>query len=133
MNNVTASDAHRTQGSAVPTILRRVAEGDRAAVRECIGAYSDFVWALAVKFTASREKAEAATEEIFTDIWRHCADGGDTSLGDKKLIATIALKRLIKHVSVANRENPNKLAGAMATARRHFPIGVVKDTFKRIT
>ncbi len=59
-----------TQKTETSTILQRIAERDKTAVEDCIDAYGDFIWALARKFTASTEEAEAATEEIFIDIWR---------------------------------------------------------------
>ena len=78
------------------TILQRVAERDKTAVKDCIDTYGDFIWTLARKLTASREEAEAATEEIFIDIWRCCERARNTQSTEKKLIAMIALRRLIK-------------------------------------
>ena len=95
------------------TILRRVGEKDKTAVKDCVDAYGDFIWALARKLTASREEAEAATEEIFIDIWRYCERSRNTQSIEKKLIATIALRRLIKpsqqakQMSMASIEAPN--------------------------
>ena len=78
------------------TILQRVAERDKTAVKDCIDTYGDFIWTLARKLTASSEEAEAATEEIFIDIWRCCERSRNTQSTEKKLIAMIALRRLIK-------------------------------------
>ena len=101
------------------TILRRVAEKDKTAVKDCVDAYGDFIWALARKLTASREEAEAATEEIFIDIWRYCERSRNTQSIEKKLIATIALRRLIKpsqqakQMSMANIDAPNEQGAGM--------------------
>ncbi len=76
------------------TILQRIAESDKTAVKDCINTYGNFIWTLARKLTASREEAETATEEIFIDIWQYC--GRDTQYVEEKLIAMIALRRLIK-------------------------------------
>ena len=95
------------------TILRRFAEKDKTAVKDCVDAYGDFIWALARKLTVSREEAEAATEQIFIDIWRYCERSRNTQSIEKKLIATIALRRLIKpsqqakQMSMASIEAPN--------------------------
>ena len=78
------------------TILQRIAERDKTAVKDCIDAYGNFIWALARKLTASREAAEAATEEIFIDIWQYRECERDVQIIEKKLIAMIALRRLIK-------------------------------------
>ncbi len=53
------------------TILQRIENKDRTAVRDCVDTYGNFIWALARKFTHSTEEAEAATLEIFQDIWRY--------------------------------------------------------------
>ena len=78
------------------TILERIAERDKTAVKDCIDTYGDFIWALARKFTSSRDEAETATEEIFIDIWQYCGCGRDTQYVEERLIAMIALRRLIK-------------------------------------
>ena len=80
------------------TILQRIVEKDKTAVKDCIDTYGDFIWALARKFTASTEEAEAATQEIFIDIWRYSERTDKTQSVEEKLIAMIALRRLIKHL-----------------------------------
>ncbi len=80
------------------TILQRVAERDKTAVKDCIDTYGNFIWALARKFTASPEEAEAATQEIFIDIWRYSERTDKTQSVEEKLIAIIALRRLIKQL-----------------------------------
>jgi len=84
------------QKTETSTILRRIAEKDKTAVKDCLDTYGNLIWALARKFTASTEEAEAATEEIFIDIWRYCERARNTQSIEKKLIAMIALRRLIK-------------------------------------
>ncbi len=76
------------------TILQRIAARDKNAVEDCIDAYGNFIWALARKFTRSREEAARATEEIFKDIWQYCKR--DNEIVEQNLIARIALRRLIK-------------------------------------
>ena len=91
-----ASATRRIQETETSTILRRIAEKDKTAVKDCIDAYGNFIWALARNLTASREEAEAATEEIFIDIWRYCERARNTQSIEEKLIAMIALRRMIK-------------------------------------
>jgi DNA-directed RNA polymerase specialized sigma24 family protein len=89
--------ARTIQKTETLTILHRIAEKDKTAVKDCIDAYGNFIWALAKKFTASNEEAEAATTEIFTDIWQYADRTRSTPQStEKKLIAMIALRRLIK-------------------------------------
>ena len=91
-----ASARRRILKTKTSTILRRIAEKDKTAVKDCIDAHGSFIWALARKLTASREEAEAATEEIFTDIWRYSESARRAQSIEKKIIAMIALRRLIK-------------------------------------
>ena len=78
---------------------------DKTAVKDCIDAHGDFIWALARKLTRSRAEAEAATEQIFIDIWRYCERERNTQSTEKKLIAMIALRRLIKPLQLANEKS----------------------------
>ncbi|MDQ6785338.1 MAG: hypothetical protein M3033_00770 [Acidobacteriota bacterium] len=87
------------------TILQRIAERDKTAVKDCIDTYGNFIWTLTRKFTCSREEAARATEEIFTDIWRYCESEPDTRSIEKKLIAMIALRRLIKPLQYAQQKS----------------------------
>lgn len=80
------------------TILQRIANKDKTAVRDCIDTYGNFIWALARKFTSSTEEAEAATQEIFIDIWRYAERGDKAQSAENLLIALIARRRLIKHL-----------------------------------
>ncbi len=60
------------QKTETSTILRRIAEKDKTAVKDCIDAYGNFIWALARKLTHSRKEAEAATEEILVMLQKRC-------------------------------------------------------------
>lgn len=100
-----ASATRRIQETETSTILRRIAEKDKTAVKDCIDTYGNFIWALARKLTASREEAEAATEEIFIDIWRYCDRERNTQSTEKTLIAMIALRRLIKPPPLAKQKS----------------------------
>jgi DNA-directed RNA polymerase specialized sigma24 family protein len=93
---MTDSATRKIQKTKAPTILGRIAERDKTAVEDCIQTYGNFIWTLARKLTASREEAETATEEIFIDIWRYCGRNDKTQYVEEKLIAMIALRRLIK-------------------------------------
>jgi len=81
-----------------PTILKRVADRDQTAIKDCIDNYGNFIWALARKFSASTEEAEAATQEIFIDIWRYAERLDKNQSAEKLLIALIARRRLIRYL-----------------------------------
>jgi len=116
---MTALATRTIQKTETSTILRRIAEKDKTAVKDCIDTYGNFIWALAKKLTHSREEAEAATEEIFIDIWQYCERARNTQSTEKKLIAMIALRRLIKpsqqakQISMANIDVTNEQGAGM--------------------
>ena len=94
-----AATATRTTQKTKPlTILQRIGNKDKTAVIDCIETYGNFIWALASKFTASREEAEAATLEIFIDIWRYAERADEPQSAENLLIALIARRRLMKHL-----------------------------------
>ncbi len=90
--------ARKIQRRKTLTIPQRVVKRDKTAVKDCIDAYGNFIWALAKKFTASQAEAEAATQEIFLDIWQYSQRTDKTQSTEEKLIALIALRRLIKEL-----------------------------------
>jgi len=107
------------QKTETSTILRRITKKDKTAVKDCIDVYGNYIWALARKLTDSREEAETATEEIFINIWRYCERARNTQSIEKKLIAMIALRRLIKPLqyakqkSMASIDEPNEQGAGM--------------------
>ncbi len=86
------------QKTETSSILRRIAEKDKTAVKDCIDTYGNLVWALARKFTASHGEAEEVTQEIFTDIWRYSERIDKSHYAERVLIALIARRRLIKYL-----------------------------------
>lgn len=87
------------------TILQRVAERDKTAVKDCIDTYGNFIWALAKKFTHSTEEAEAATMEIFQDIWQYSKRGDEPQSAEEMVISQIARRRLIRYLNKAKQES----------------------------
>ena len=58
-----------------------------------------FIWALALKFTNSREEAAAAVEVMNQDIGKCAAEDTETISHESRLRAGIAWRRLIKFLS----------------------------------
>jgi RNA polymerase sigma-70 factor, ECF subfamily len=76
-------------------VLKRIAQGDSRALRECIDQFGGLVWSIARRLTRTRADAEDAVQEIFTDLWRS-ANRFDAAQGSEKVfITTIARRRLI--------------------------------------
>jgi len=101
MPSLTTRKIKKTDTSS--NILQRIAEKDKNAVKDCIDNYGNFIWAMAKKFTRTREEAEKATQEIFTDIWQYTERIGKTQSVEEKLIAMIALRRLVKRFDKLNK------------------------------
>jgi DNA-directed RNA polymerase specialized sigma24 family protein len=78
-------------------ILQRIAQRDKTAVKDCIGNYGDFIWAMAKKFTDTTEDAEAVTQEIFLNIWRYAARFEETNFNEFFFITIIARHQLRKY------------------------------------
>lgn len=91
------STAQTIQGSRSSSILQRVAQGDRAAVEECIDNYGNVIWSMAKKFTDSIEDTEAVTSEIFLNIWRYAARFEQTDFDELIFITLIARRQIRKH------------------------------------
>lgn len=107
LKTMTGLATQTTQKTKSLTILQRIADQDRTAVRDCIDAYGNFIWALARKFTASREEAEAATLEIFQDIWRYSNRADELQSAEDLVISQIVRRRLVRYL----QQNQTKIYG----------------------
>lgn len=81
-------------------ILQRMAIKDRTVVKDFIVAYGNFIREVTRRFTDSPEEAEAATREIFLDVWRHSRREGKMPPDEGNLIALIAERRLLRHLQI---------------------------------
>lgn len=79
-------------------ILQRIGKTDKTAVKDCIDAYGNLVWALARKYTDSLEEAEIAAQEVFLDVWRYAGHCDPTKFDEAVFIFLIARRRLIKRL-----------------------------------
>ncbi|MCB9852689.1 MAG: RNA polymerase sigma factor [Phycisphaerales bacterium] len=77
------------------TILQRVAEGDMAAVRNCIEQYSGLVWSLARRLLANAAEAEDAVQEVFIELWKSASRFDPNVASEPAFIAMVARRRLI--------------------------------------
>lgn len=93
----TSSKVQTNQGAVSSSVLQRVAQGDRAAVEECIDNYGKLIWAMAKKFTDSTEDAEAVSREIFLNIWRYAARFERTDFDELSFITLIARRQIRKY------------------------------------
>lgn len=94
MQALAVQKIQRNKSSAV---LRRIAQRDKTAVKDCIDSYGNWIWAMAKKFTDTIEDAEAVTQEIFLNIWRYAARFEETNFDELLFIAVIARRQLRKY------------------------------------
>ena len=78
---------------APPSLLARVAAGDRGAMRECLARFGGLVWSLARRFEPA--DAEDAVQEIFVDLWKSAARFDAAIASETVFVAMIARRRLI--------------------------------------
>lgn len=96
---MTVPTALQTETSQVLNIFQRIANKDRTVFKDCVNTYGNVIWELAKKAANSTEEAEAATREIFIDIWRYAERGSQSRSAESVLIALIARRRLAKFLS----------------------------------
>jgi len=87
-----------------PTILQRVADGDAAAVDECLGQYGGLVWSLARRLCPKHEDAEDAVQEIFVEIWRNARKFDPRIASEATYVTMIARRRLIDRYRRRSRD-----------------------------
>lgn len=91
MNRATISSIQTSD-----SIFYRIAEGDRRAVKHCIGLYGNLVWSLARNLTDSFEEAEILTREIFIDIWKYAGNFNSDICDERAFIRLIARRKFNK-------------------------------------
>ena len=77
------------------SVLTRGAQGDQAAVAECMDQFGALVWALARRLSPNRDDAEDAVQEIFLDVWKSAGRFDPAQGSEKVFVTTIARRRLI--------------------------------------
>jgi RNA polymerase sigma-70 factor (ECF subfamily) len=85
------------------SLLERIAAGDGGAVKECMDAYGNLVWALARRLSPSAADAEDAAQEIFLEIWKSAARYDRSLASEAVFITTIARRRLIDRLRAGKR------------------------------
>jgi RNA polymerase sigma-70 factor, ECF subfamily len=92
-----------TSTSMSNSLLKRISNGDKTAVQECLKKYGGLVWSLAKRMSSSHEDAEDAVQEIFVDVWKNAARFDESQSGEVTFISMIARRRLIDRLRYANR------------------------------
>jgi len=78
-----------------PSLLARVAVGERNAVEECLDRFGGLVWSLARRACPNAADAEDAVQEIFTEVWTSAHRYDANVASETTFVAMIARRRLI--------------------------------------
>ena len=81
MNPLTSGDGIAGERRADTAVVRRIAEGERAAMAELYYRYADVVFSLACRIVGVPADAEDVVQEVFTQAWRQAGryDAGRAS------------------------------------------------------
>lgn len=85
------------------SILQRIANGEQAAIQDCLSKYGGLVWSIARKMLRNSDDAEDAVQEIFVDVWKNAGRFDETKSSETTFIAMIARRRLIDKIRFATR------------------------------
>ena len=92
-----ASNVTTTSGtsSVTSTILQRIAQGEKAAVQECLSRYGGLVWTLARRFLGNATEAEDAVQEIFVELWKNAGKYNPALSSEPTYVTMVTRRRLI--------------------------------------
>lgn len=78
-----------------PTILQRIAAGEKAAVDDCLREYSGLVWTLASRSCRCGADAEDAAQDIFLEIWQNANCFDPQKASEATFVSMLARRRLV--------------------------------------
>lgn len=78
-----------------PSILKRIASGDKSAVSDCVEIYGSQIWTAAKKFTDSTAEAEIIVLKIFNDIWKYASNYDAAKSSEAGFVGLIIYRRLV--------------------------------------
>lgn len=90
-----ASTAQTVERQDAP-LLQRIAARDRAAVEEFINRHGGLIWTLAKQIADTPDEAEAATMEIFRDIYKYADRFDAAKLTESEFLVSVVRRRLLK-------------------------------------
>lgn len=102
-------------------LLVRLAAGDANAAQEVIRAYGGLVWSLALRFCRSRDDAEDAVQEIFTELWKSADRYRAARASESVFVTMIARRRLIDRLRRERRRSEIEPMAAGPESEFHEP------------
>jgi len=93
--SLTSSVASDLTAKPPPTLLERIADGDRIAVDECSRVHGPLIWTWARKFTDSTGDAETATHAILADILDGAKNYDAAQCSELTFIKQVCIRHLL--------------------------------------
>jgi RNA polymerase sigma-70 factor (ECF subfamily) len=110
-----------------PDVLRRVSQGDKQAMRECLQQYGGLVWSLARSFTRSLADAEDAAQDVFVHLWQKAGQYDPAYGQEVQFISVLARRRLIDWVRARARSREAAVPAMDGLARSLDRRGFERD------
>ncbi|RLS54443.1 MAG: sigma-70 family RNA polymerase sigma factor [Planctomycetota bacterium] len=85
-------------------LLPRIANGETAAIDECLDRYGGLVWSLARRLSPSLSDAEDAVQEIFLDVWKNANRFREEVASEVTFVAMLARRRLVSRMRQSQRD-----------------------------
>lgn len=92
-----------------PTILQRVAVGDRTAVDDCIEQYGGLIWTIGKRYLCDVSDLEDVTQEVFIELWQKAGRFDPQRGTESSFVALVARRRVtdrLRRSSAAKNEGP---------------------------
>ncbi len=86
------------------SVLQRMAEGDRSAVKDCLDRYGKLIWSVVCRLCPQPGDREDAVQEIFVEIWRNAGRYRADVATEGTFIAMIARRRMIDRLRKFQRQ-----------------------------
>ena len=84
-------------------LLPRIANGETAAIDECLDRYGGLVWSLARRLSPSLSDAEDAVQEIFVDVWKNANRFREEVASEVTFVSMLARRRLVSRMRQSQR------------------------------
>jgi RNA polymerase sigma factor (sigma-70 family) len=111
------------------SILQRIADGDKAAVKDCLDSYRGLVWSQARRFLRNPADAEDAVQDIFIAIWSAAGKYDPAIASESTFIVTIARRRLIDQLrKTARRPATESLDAEESAPAQPFVNSILEES-----
>ena len=110
-----------------PSVLKRMAQGDKRALADCIDQHGGLIWALSRRMSPTPSDAEDATQEIFLTLWKNASRFDPTRGSEAVFIATLARRLLINRYR-QRRRRPTEVSVDESESLQWAATGITSET-----